>query len=233
MAVPGLNKLLTENRARLQSLASKTFRFHGIETAWFTNISYVEEELPTLVDKYLADLVIIGMKGESLAHRLFGSTCTALIGQGKFPVLVVPEGARYKGIASILFACDHHYLSSAHRLLFLKELSREFNARVQLFHVEKASEPILASNISNGRETSVKINLEQVLEEVPHAYRDMEEEDVIKGIERGIADYHTDMLVMVPRKTGFWNTLFHKSNTRKMAFMKERIPLLALPEEKE
>lgn len=228
MAVPGINKLLTENRARLQSLASRTSQFHGIETEWVTNISYVEEELPKQVKKHMAELVVMGMKGHSLDRRLFGSTTTSVIGRLKYPVLVVPEGVNFNGIARILFACDYKYLSSNSKLRFLKNLSRDFNAQVQVFHVDKpAEQPVMAGNSSAA---PVSTNMEQVLRNVQHSYRDLTETDVIKGIEQGIQDFHADLLVMVPHKPGFWDMIFNKSNTRKMA-LKSPVPLLALPQE--
>lgn len=228
MAVPGINKQLTENRARLQSLASRVSQFHGIETEWVTNISYVEEELGKQAERHMADLVVMGMKGESLDRRLFGSATTSVIGRAKYPVLVVPENISFNGIARILFACDYKYLTGNSKLRFLKNLSRDFNAQVQVFHVDKPVEAVMAGNSTPG---PVNTNMEQLLRNVQHSYRDLEEEDVIRGIEQGIHDFNADLLVMVPHRPGFWDMIFNKSNTRKMA-LRTPVPLLALPQEK-
>lgn len=242
MAVPSLNKLLTENRARLQSLASRIAQFHGIETVWVSNISYVEEELVEQVNLHLADLVVMGMKRGTQERWLFGSSTTAVIGRAKFPVLIVPEQAYFNGISRILFAYDEKTLSGNDKLRFLNNLMKEFNARLQVLHIEKpvAQNFAVANNSSDANQANQARQTSQaeqarkmpvVFNEVQPAYRDMEEENVILGIEKGLQEFGADLLVMIPHKPGFWDMIFKKSHTRKM-ILKTPVPLLTLPEEK-
>lgn len=99
---------------------------------------------------------------------------------------------------------------------------------MQVFHVDKPVEqPVLAGRSSPD---PVSPNMEKLLRNVQHSYRDLKETDVISGIEQGIQDFHADLLVIVPHKPGFWDMIFNKSNTRKMA-LKTHVPLLALPQE--
>ena len=56
----------------------------------------------------------------------------------------------------------------------------------------------------------------------------MFEELVVDGIEREIRETKADLLVMVPHKLNFWESLFHQSTTRSMA-LRAHIPILVLP----
>jgi nucleotide-binding universal stress UspA family protein len=69
------------------------------------------------------------------------------------------------------------------------------------------------------------------LQGISHDYIFIEEENALKGIEAGIDEFQADLLVMVPQKHGFWDTVMNRSTTRKIA-LHTHIPLLALPNPK-
>ena len=221
----GIEKMLTSNKASLSYAALKIECAYNVETEWITNIGNVEEELDLLVDKYKADLVVMGMRGNSLDQKLFGNTTTSVIKHARYPVLAIPQDASFKGIKKILFACDNSCKFGFNTLKTLKEVVADLNAEVQVLHVEKvkrmAAEPVMAG-------AALNTDLESSLQEINHTYRELDGCEVIKGIERGIEEFAADMLVMVPQKYGFWDSIVHKSKTCAMA-ARTSIPLLSLP----
>ena len=223
---PHLNKRIDENKIRLNEYANEISRHYEIEVNWFSKLSFVEEEIDRQVVKLQADLVVMGMKKKATEYPFFGSTTTAIISKGKYPVLVVPEDSPIKEPSRLLFACDYKCLKSNHQLPLLKEIAQAFKARVEVLHVEKPKEQLLSQPARESGHQGP--NVEGLLDGVPHFYRDLTEKDVVSGIERSIKEYEADMLVMVPHKKGFWNGLLQRSTTRKMA-LKTRIPLLCLP----
>jgi len=51
---------------------------------------------------------------------------------------------------------------------------------------------------------------------------------IIGQIKKDIHDFGSELLIMVPEKRGFWDSLLHRSKTRIMAVGLD-IPLLSLP----
>jgi nucleotide-binding universal stress UspA family protein len=181
-------------------------------------------DCPPLVKRLHADLVVAGMKPLSeLDRRVFGSTATRLIGEAAFPVLVVPEGAAFEPLTRIVFACDHAALTPGNELSLLRELAAAFGAKVDVLHVE-TTQPATAAGSRSHR----GLNLERVLSGVQHQYTFLEEDDVVTGIARGIREDGANLVVMVPRRHGFWDIVFNRSTTRKMAYQAP-VPLLVLP----
>jgi hypothetical protein len=70
-------------------------------------------------------------------------------------------------------------------------------------------------------------DLEGNFKGVKHSYNFLKDDEVLKGIEKGIEDHKSDLLVMAPHKEGFWDKFLNRSNTRKMA-LRTHIPLLSL-----
>ncbi|WP_224998959.1 universal stress protein [Cesiribacter sp. SM1] len=228
-------RFLAENRERLKAIAEQTACLYNIQVGWSTNFSYITEELDVLVELLDADLVVMGMRGSSEDRKIFGNSTTTIIRHAKYPVLVVPEEASFTGIEKILFACDYKSLAANNRLKLMHELAIAFDARVQVLHVEKAEEelvPVGAVSMDNegSRYNTMlgSVNLDPLLSNVKHEYKYLGEDNIIRGIDRGVEEFKADLLVMVPHKCSFWDALLERSNTCKMA-VNTHVPLLALP----
>ena len=70
--------------------------------------------------------------------------------------------------------------------------------------------------------------LNKELEDVTHFYKNVKSNSVIESIESEIKKSNSDLLVMMPKKYGFWESIVHKSKTRVMA-SGQNIPLLSIP----
>lgn len=226
--VPDIHELIALNKARLEQLASGITHTYGIHVECVSITGSFREELDEVVQRFGAELVIMGMRTGSISRSLFGSTTTEIIRHGKYPVLVIPDGARFQGIAKILFACDFKSIRPNNKLSALQEIAQIFRARVQVFHVEQEEELVPA-----GRKPQASApdgpQLERILRGIKHTYRILQEEaDVVDGIEQGVQDYLADLLVMVPNKPDFLDRLLNLSNTRRMV-LQTHVPLLALP----
>jgi nucleotide-binding universal stress UspA family protein len=231
-------RFLAENRERLKAIAEQTACLYSIQVGWSTNFSYITEELDVQVELLDADLVVMGMRGNSEERKIFGNSTTTIIRHAKYPVLVVPEDARFTGIEKILFACDYKSLAKNNRLTLMHELAINFNARIQVLHVEKANDelvPVGAAYMDNegSRYNSMvgAVNLDPLLTAVKHEFKYLGDDNVVRGIDRGLDEYKADLLVMVPHRSSFWDSLLERSSTCKMA-VNTHVPLLALPNTK-
>lgn len=215
---------LLEERSRklLQDLAAKLKeRFEvevDIESGFLTEI---EDRLENLFVKYNAALVVMGMASKSVEQDLFGNTTTSAILRHSYPVLAVPVSVSYKNIENVLFACDDLQKVNEDILTKIRELNRKLGSKLEVLHVENAS---LRKNYG-------QVVAEEIpqLEDVEYTYKNYNSDDVIKAIKDEIQRLDAELLIMIPRKYGFWESLVRRSKTRMMASGLS-IPLLSIPQ---
>lgn len=222
---PRITKLIDDNKSRLEKVAFEITKEYGVFAEAVSTISFVAEELNVLADCHGADLIVMGIQDNAAEFGFLGSVTTFMISNTPFPVLVVPEGTSFTGIKEIAFACDYHGLQQDQKLPLLKDFAEALKARVQVLHVEKVREPLAVPKQTKEQNLP---DMENILAGIPHTYRDLTDEHILDGIERGVRESNADLLVMIPKHTGFWNMIFNRSKTRKMA-KKTHVPLLALP----
>jgi nucleotide-binding universal stress UspA family protein len=221
------SRYLAENKAQLEQSARQIRQLYGIEVAWQSTYDPLAEALQKQVVQWDADLVVVGMRGASNTSQLMGNSAIEVLRDARYPVLVVPDEAYFTGIGRMLFACNYASLGKHTPLHLLQELAESFGASVQVLHVEKEDRMLSAEGSGTGVEKALR--LEASLGKLRHEYKFLEAADVLEGIEQAIEEMDADLLVMVPRKSGFWASLLQGSKTCKMAFH-TRIPLLALPQ---
>lgn len=211
-------ELLQERAARLSEQCSIEINFeYGLMVE-------VSEELDKIVQKYQGDMVFMGMAPKSLAQELFGNTTTSVIMKQKYPVLAVPSGAKYTGLKKILFACDDLDQVPKKILDRIREMAAILQAEVEVFHVHTK---IKAWGRSAETPVSSKV-IDEGLDGISYHYKNVESTAVIAEIEKEVKNIQADLLIMMPRKYGFWDSFAHRSKTRMMASNND-VPLLSIP----
>lgn len=221
---PDIQKLIKDKEAHLELLSCQIANYYRIETDWSCSMGNVCFELDAQVEKFSADIVVMGMGGKTFQHKLFGNSTTTLIRHARFPVLVVPGSFDIKIPQRILFACDLNCRFSLQSLKTLNETANSLNAQVQVLHIESIKKEKKAELAGNNGQSL----WDEQLTDSDYASKEIESANIIKGIERGIREFGAELLVMVPQRYGFWNSLIHKSKTCEMA-AKTNIPLLSIP----
>lgn len=224
VSAEGMNELFLENLNRLKEKTLLITKDYEIEVAYESSFSFVEDELENLLLKYEADLVVLGMAPKTVEQDLMGNTTTAAIKTMKIPVLAVPIGAKFNEIKRVLFACDVLRGVSVKVLESIKELASKSNAEVEVFFVDDRIEELKESQ----PDTLAENIIDDGLNGITYTHKNVQSNAVIKEIEKEIIEYKADLLIMIPKKYGFWASLVHKSKTRVMASGLE-IPLLSIP----
>jgi nucleotide-binding universal stress UspA family protein len=222
MTPDAIDHILLNNENRLRELAVITAFEYQVQVSSVSKTADTIEALEDYVASRPVDLVVMGMDSSLLEYKLFGNTTTAAIRSLKFPLLVVPNDIPFKSLKRILYACEYSYLSEDNHLELLKEITRKFEARLQILHVETKSEPALAAV---GDQI---LAVDMLMEDVDHTYSVIDNPSVGNGIMQGVRAWNADLLVMVPHKAGFWESFLKGSATREMA-LRTRVPLLVLP----
>ena len=172
-----------------------------------------------IVGEYAADLIIMGSKGASGWEKMiFGSVATQALDEAKVPVIVVPPNKPHLSLEKSLLALDLNHLD-VNALTPFKELASITGTSVTVL------------NINNGKTNEEGLQqVKDFLEEIETTYT---QEPLSKSINQSINDIidsnNYNLLCMIRRKKGFWDSLFEKSVTN-IQLNSSQVPLMVLPE---
>lgn len=168
------------------------------------------------------DMVVMGTSGASgLKETFIGSVTASVIANVKVPVLGIPAEADYHPIKSMAFTTQYRDKDndSLKRAL---EIADKFGARLQCIYIKNPDDPS---------------DLEEKINEWKAYYRGRNIDFFnIAGdhIEQTLLDFiesqQIGLLVMRAHKRNFFESLFHRSLTKKMAYH-SKVPLLVYHED--
>lgn len=187
---------------------------------------FVKEEINLYAEEHDVDLIIVGAQGGGfLDEKLFGSTTSLLMRQATRPVLAIDKEVKFKKIQRVTLACDYGRIQHQHKVLTpLRNLVRAFEAKIFILNVvhDLRTAPTLDEAVAG-------ISLDHALGKVEHTFHQYQHDDVVMGINAFSQEYNSDMVVMIPHKHSFFESLFHESRTKRMAFHAQ-FPVLTLHE---
>ena len=159
VATVPIEEIELENKKKLEAIIA------GIQIKYKINVDYViasgalTVSLNEIVQKRKIDLVLMGMKGGGeLSKHLFGSNTINVIDEGVVPVLVVPEGCKYKKVKKYALAADLKKTTD-HSFEILRYLIKRFDANLMIFNV------IESNQIPQIKEAIEGIKLDKVFED--------------------------------------------------------------------
>lgn len=162
-------------------------------------------------------LIVMGTKGASgLKETFMGSTTASVISGTPIPVLAVPAGAAYTRISTIAFTTQYHDKDSEAMQSTL-ELADAFGATVKCLHIETQD---------GHTETEERISEWKMYFKGRNvSFYNIAGDDVEHTLLEFAEQHRIDILVMRAHKRGFFENLFHRSLTKKMAYH-TAVPLL-------
>lgn len=166
------------------------------------------------------DLVVMGSKGASGLERvIFGSVASTVMEIAKVPVLVVPPEYTFRHIDNIVLAIDRQEVRPS-VLSPVQKLAFKYGAKVTIL------------NVSTGSNRNTHRMTDLYLDGVATTYREV---PISKSINETINEFikkeGCDLLCMVRREKGFFESVFQKSITKAQVYNSQS-PLLVLPEER-
>lgn len=163
-------------------------------------------------------LVVMGTRGATgLTKTVLGSNTNSVIEVSHVPVLAVPEKAEFKGFRNVVYASDLRNLEEELKILI--RYIEKFGSTIHLIHI-----------VPPGKQVDViEAKIDAVLKSFP--YRNivtlvLVDLDVDSAIDQYVEVSKADVLAMFTHEPSFFEKVFDRSMTRKMAFH-SRIPLLA------
>jgi nucleotide-binding universal stress UspA family protein len=163
----------------------------------------------------------MGTRGANgLKKVVLGSNTASVIESSNIPVLVVPEFAEFSSFKTVVYATDLKHLDDELELLI--PYVTIFDSALHVFHVTSNSNEIAnAENVirkalekTGYKKFTIKI---MVAKEIDHA------------VENYVKEAKSDLLTTFAHEHSFYEKLFDRSLTRKLAFQ-SKLPLLAFRE---
>ncbi|SDL91515.1 Nucleotide-binding universal stress protein, UspA family [Catalinimonas alkaloidigena] len=168
-----------------------------------------------------AALIVMGTGGDSGLAKLLGTLTAEVAVKAPCPVLVVPEGQVWEPFRKIAVVVDEHERLSD-ELPVVLAMARQSNAQLFFFHA------LTEADDQTKHETMKRFeHIYQTVDYPQVSCHFNEHASVEDGILEFIQWLGADLLVMTHHTRRFWQALFHRSWTRRLA-QHTHLPLLVL-----
>ncbi|MCF8429011.1 MAG: universal stress protein [Bacteroidia bacterium] len=187
-----------------------------------TAFGFIKDEIKDFADKNKIDLIVLGTTGASgLQEILIGSNAASVAASSEIPVLIIPPTSHFEEIIHLVYATDYNEpeFPAVSRLAYFASL---YDADVSVLHIESDYDDLFDSehNYFNRNKDADEFKKWKIIK-LPKG------ESIIESINNFIANNHSNMIVMAKHNRNFFDRLFHRSLSKKMAYH-TKIPLLVL-----
>ena len=217
-----LSESITKNKLKeLRALKKEVPKLTEVKTHFAVTFGFPLKDITEYAEKNSIDLIIMSTLGhKNVLNRLMGSVTAGVIEATTIPVLAIPENFTPKVIKDIVFADDFKAITPEAALHTVASIATLYNAMLRILNITKDG---------NGAEvdTDEALNIARAFKKVPHVYAFTAGKQSEKGILSFLEKEAPDLLVMVPRKHGFFFNLFRQSVTDYVVH-RIKIPMLAV-----
>lgn len=193
---------------------------YGLSMHTIVEQGNVSALIKSKVEKFNIDLIVMGTKGATGINKVvFGSVAASVMENASLPVLVVPPGHSLSRIEHIVLGIDSQPFQRM-TVELLEQVAIKYGSRVTMLYVNPGS-----SNKQIRREELNLNDIEFSLQEIPIT------SSIGESITLFAENENCDLLCLIRRSRGFFQSLFQKSVTKSQV-LKSNFPLLILPENK-
>ncbi|MEM6769608.1 MAG: universal stress protein [Bacteroidota bacterium] len=218
--VPSMEDLMHERDQQLSTFLEQNPAPAGLRRTSELLLGFAADKIIAEGEHF--DLIILGTDGETdLLEEVFGSVSSAVAQKANAPVLLVPNKARFKDYQHVLYASNSLSLSR-NAVVKFKAFNQLFDARVHFVHVnDEAGTPEPGE-----REALFAPLFSNPDPEFAFELHEVNADTVQEGLSNYLNRYPIDLAVMVTKRRGFWERLFHHSETRQMVLHPETAMLI-------
>lgn len=234
-----VNKMVSEKDFKKEVLKEKTLTQFNMEYEVTEvcrknkmlvpdNIEYYAQQGVSTVEnilaaakKFKAQLIIVGTHGETgLKKVLFGSVTAELIEHATKPVLAIPQNFQFVQPEKIVYASDLKHIDK--ELKALSGISKNVNAPIELLFLDYWKESKKAD------ELFYKSNVRKQIKNLSFVKKSVSLEKTMAEHLKNYSRKHKGAIIaMFPEKRNFFEQIFLKSITEKLASHLNR-PLLSI-----
>jgi nucleotide-binding universal stress UspA family protein len=155
-------------------------------------------------------LIVMGTRGATgFKKAILGSNTTSVIGFSHVPVLAVPEEAEFKNFRNVIYATDLKHIEK--ELAILIPYIEKFGSTIHILHILKDATDM----------DKVEAQIEMAVKKT--GYKNIVtlvtvDSDIDGAIDQYVIVSKADLLTMFTHQLSFFERIFDRSITRKMAF---------------
>jgi nucleotide-binding universal stress UspA family protein len=196
---------LCDNQVVLETKSDFNTLVNGISEAVITNH---------------VDLVIMGVTGgNALEESLIGSNAVDVAKEVTVPMIIVPPNAVFKQIEEITLAVDLKKVAATTPTQPIKTLLDIVKAKLFVLHVNDGED-------EDDKDDEMDV-LSGLLQGYNPEYFFVNNVSFIDGINDFVDSKNVDLIVTIPKKHGWFESLFTKSHTKILAFH-SHVPLMVI-----
>ncbi|RDC55538.1 universal stress protein [Pedobacter chinensis] len=170
------------------------------------------------INREKIDLIIIGSNGKKAKEESdIGSNAIKISKSSPVPVLVVPPKAHYESIRKAVLACDFKKVKEVIPMQALKNILSKHSLNLQVLNID-------AGHKVNSEEEHF---LHDMLKDFSPTYHYSSHPDTIKGIVKFAKSEGAQLIIALPKKYSFFESLLHESVSQKLT-IKSHVPVLLL-----
>jgi len=181
-------------------------------------------ELNDVCERISPYTVVMGSQGTTATDRLlFGGHTVHAMKHLMWPLITVPNGAAFSAVKKIGLTCDFDKVVDTIPVDEIKMLVNDFHAELHILNTGK--QKVFDPNIvfQSGL-------LQEMLVTLKPNYHFITHENTDQGIMDFAEENNIDLLVVLPKRHGLFDSLLHKSHTKQMV-LHSHVPVMALHHE--
>ena len=186
----------------------------------FSDFNNLVTGISEAVTTYHVDLVIMGVSSaNSLEESLIGSNAVDVAKEVTVPMIIVPPNAVYKPIEEIALAVDLKKVATTTPIQPIKTLLDIVKAKLFVVHVNDGED-------ADDKDKEMVV-LSTLLQGYNPEYFFVNNASFIDGINDFVDSKNVDLIVTIPKKHGWFESLFTASHTKVLAFH-SHVPLMVI-----
>ncbi len=218
-----LQKNAEESLTQLRHRVEKLEISEGVQINYHAKHGTVNDVLERSTMKLGADLVIMGTQGASgITEKFLGSNAAAAARNLKTPLIAIPADKPYKAIDKIVIATDLKKVNHPHLFNVVNTLAQEHDAMVRFLHVRQ-----LGEQFDQNESAAYKQQVAASFSGVDPVFTFIFENDIEEGLSDALEKEGADLLVVVRKDRGFFQSLFHSSVSQQLV-NEAALPVLVL-----
>lgn len=164
-----------------------------------------------------AGLVVLGITGGSLIEeKLIGSNALSVAKHTRVPVIIVPAKTQFTRISSVMLTSDFDKADTTIPVTAVRKILEETKAKLYVFHMEETDDEYGVTYPSNVIGESYA--LYSILQDLNPEYHFSKNKHFVEGVNEFVLEKEIDLVINIPKKHGFFESLFKESHTKMLAF---------------
>ncbi len=170
-------------------------------------------------------MVVMGLTGKSPRAQRFSGSNTLLMSEREVcPVLIIPEGVAFNGIANALITSELKFVEETPCLLSVKRVLEYFKPALHILNVDSKHYIELSEEYK-----AEKDKMEALMKEFNPEFYFMDLYDFHESVDAFATDNDIDLIIIAPKYHDFFGKLFKTLHTKKLIYQ-SKVPVLAVHE---